>query len=156
VADGASAIQAVTAGDGGLHGQQVGRATPSEAWEAGTPRDGWLSPVELQGDGAAESRPAERRASNKGFLPLKLEQYLELLDWTGRQTRPDKRGQIPAELLPILQRLRLSTETWVETVLNFGRWFHLAAGRADSLAAEAARRGRRWLQGVSHSRAAFA
>jgi hypothetical protein len=59
-------------------------------------------------------------------------------------------------LLPILQRLRLSTETWVETVLNFGRWFHLAAGRADSLAAEAARRGRRWLQGVSHSRAAFA
>ena len=23
-----------------------------------------------------------------------LEQYLELLDWTGRQTPPDKRGQI--------------------------------------------------------------
>ncbi len=67
-----------------------------------------------------------------------------------------QRRQIPAELLPILQRLRLSTETWVETVLNFGRWFHLAAGRVDSLAAEAARRGRRWLQGVSHSRAAFA
>ena len=80
----------------------------------------------------------------------------ELVDWTGRQTRPDKRGQIPAELLPIRQRLRLSTETWVETVLNSGRWFHLAAGRVDSLAAEAARRGRRWLQGVSRSRAAFA
>jgi hypothetical protein len=75
-----------------------------------------------------------------------------LVDWTGRQTRPDKRGHIPAELLPILQRLRLATETWVETALNFGRWFHLAAGRVDSLAAEAARRGRRWLQGVSRSR----
>ena len=77
----------------------------------------------------------------------------------GRKTeddKPDKRGQITVELSPILQRLRLSTETWVETVLNFGRWFHLAAGRADSLAAEAARRGRRWLQGMSHSRAAFA
>ena len=103
----------------------------------------------------AESQPAERRASNKGFLPLNLDQYLELLDWTGRQARPDKRGQIPAELLPILQRLRLSSETWVETVLNFGRWFRLAVGRVDSLTAEAARRGRRWLQGVSHSRAAF-
>ena len=142
--------------DGRVHGQRVGRATPSEAGEVRTPRDGWLSPVELQGDGAAESRRAERRASNKGFLPLKLEQYLELLDWTGRQTRPDKRGQIPAELFPILQRLRLSTETWVETVLNFGRWFHLAAGRVDSLAAGAVRRGRRWLQGVSRSWAAFA
>jgi len=72
-----------------------------------------------------------------------------LMRWTGRQTRPDKRDQIPAELLPILERLRLSNETWVETVLNFGRWFRLAAGRVDSLAAEAARRGRRWLQGVS-------
>jgi hypothetical protein len=112
--------------------------------------------VELQGDGASEQRPAEGRASNKGFLPLKLEQYLELLDWTGRQTRPDKRGQIPAELLPILERLRVSSQTWVETVLNFGRWFRLAAGRVDSLAAEAARRGRRWLQGVNHSRTAFA
>jgi hypothetical protein len=112
--------------------------------------------VELQGDGASEPRSAERRASDKGFLPLKLEQYLELLDWTGRQARPDKRGQIPAELLPILERLRLSSETWVETVLNFGRWFRLAAGRVDSLAAEAARRGRRWLQGVSKSRASFA
>ena len=54
------------------------------------------------------------------------------------------------------RRQRMSSETWVEAVLNFGRWFRLAAGRADSLAAEAARRGRRWLQGVSHSRAAFA
>ena len=155
VTDGAPVSQVGTVDDGGVHRQRVGRATPSEAGEVRTPRDGWLTPVELQGDGAAKSRPAERRASIKGFLPLKLEQYLELLDWTGRQTRPDKRGQIPAELLPILQRLRLSTETWVETVLNFGRRFHLAAGRVDSLAAEAARRGRRWLQGVSHSRTVF-
>ncbi len=54
------------------------------------------------------------------------------------------------------RRLRLSSETWIETVLNFSRWFHRAAGRVDSLAAESARRGRRWLQGVSHSRPAFA
>ena len=67
------------------------------------------------------------------------------MDWTGRQTRPDKRGPIPAELSPILRRLRLSPETWVETVLNFRRWFRLAAGRVASLAAEAAHRGRRWL-----------
>ena len=156
VEDGAPAGIAGTARDGSLYGQQVGRATPSEAAQLGTPRDGWLSPVELQAEVPAESRSAERRASNKGFLPLKLDQYLELLDWTGRQARPDRRGQIPAELLPILQRLRLSSETWVETVLNFGRWFRLAAGRVDSLAAEATRRGRRWLQGASRSRAAFA
>jgi hypothetical protein len=90
------------------------------------------------------------------FATPNLDQYLELLDWTGRQVRPENRGQIPAELLPILPRLRLPTETWVETVLYFGRWFRLAAGRVDCLAAEAARRGRRWLQAVSHSCAALA
>jgi len=167
-ADGMLAGKTGAGGDGSLHGQQatlhgqqvgratVGRATRKTGGHGETPRAGWLSPVELQGEAVAESRPAAGRASDKGFLPLNLDQYLELLDWTGRQARPDKRGQIPAELLPILQRLRLSSETWVETVLNFGRWFRLAAGRVDSLAAEAARRGRRWLQGVSHSRAAFA
>jgi len=56
----------------------------------------------------------------------------ELVDWTGRQTRPDKRRQVPAELSPILRRLRLSPETWAEAGLNFGRWFCLAAGRVDN------------------------
>ena len=46
-------------------------------------------------------------------------------------------------------------ETWVDTVLNFGRWFKRATGRAESLTAEAARRGRHWLHGLAHSRAAF-
>jgi hypothetical protein len=103
-----------------------------------------------------EPRPAARRASNKSFLPLTLQQYLNLLDWTGRQARTDNRGQIPGDLLPIPERVQLSSETWLETVKNFGRWFHRAVGRVDSLAAEAARRGRQWLHGVSHSRAAFA
>ena len=126
-----------------------GRAAPD--------RDSWLSPVELQ----MEAKPVvaaapSRRVSDKGFLPVSLSEYLRLVDWTGRQTRPDKRGQIPAELAPILTRLQLSAETWVDTVLNFGRWFKRAAGRAESLTAEASRRGRHWLHGLSHSRAAFA
>ncbi|MCY2993314.1 MAG: hypothetical protein NTY19_36365 [Planctomycetota bacterium] len=70
-------------------------------------------------------------AQNNGChqtLPVSLSEYLRLVGWTGRQSRPDKRGQIPAELAPILTRLQLSAETWVETVLNFGRWFKRAAG----------------------------
>jgi hypothetical protein len=112
--------------------------------------------VELQPERkAAVATEPGRRASGKGFLPLSLSEYLRLLDWTGRQSRPDKRGQIPGELAPLLARLQLSAETWVDTVLNFGRWFKRAAGRAESLTAEAARRGRHWLHGLAHSRAAF-
>jgi hypothetical protein len=108
-----------------------------------------------RGPGALGLTREGRRASDRGFLPMTQRQYLELLDWTGRQVRRDKRGAIPADLAPIFDRLQLSRETWVETVQHFGRWFRRAAGRPASLAAEAARRGRRWLAGISHSREAF-
>ena len=47
-----------------------------------------------------------QRASDTGFLAMSLESYLKLLDWTGRQLRrDDKRGRIPDQVAPILQRL---------------------------------------------------
>ena len=79
-----------------------------------------------------------------------------VVDWTGRQARPDQRGQIPGELAPLLARLQLSAEAWLDAVLNFGRWFKRAAGRAESLTADAARRGRHGLHRLSHRRTAFA
>jgi len=59
-------------------------------------------------------------------------------------------------LAPILERMGMSAESWVDTVTNFGRWFHRAAGRVSRLADEAARAGKRWFQGVSHWQQALA
>ena len=95
------------------------------------------------------------RASNRGFLPLTLDEYLELLDWTGRQVRTDKRGAIPAALLPILERLQINAEAWVDTIEQFGRRFRRAIGRASSMTAFAGVRGKCWFQGLSASRMAF-
>jgi hypothetical protein len=58
-----------------------------------------------------------------------------LLDWTGRAIREDKRGAIPDNLAPLLDRLGLDQSNWVKTVLEFGRMFKQAAGRASSLGA---------------------
>jgi len=78
----------------------------------------------------------------------------------GRKTEDDKAAESERHELEMLmadserlqeRRQRLSSETWIETVLNFGRWFRLAAGRVDSLAAEAGRRGRRWPVGGIHA-----
>ena len=125
---------------------------------AASGRDGWLSPVPDDDvprvSGAAAACPA-RRASNRGFLPLSLDDYLALLDWTGRQVRRDKRGSIPAHLRPILERLSINAETWVDTVSCFGRWFHRAVGRLSSMAARAGRSGKFWFQGRRYSRLAF-
>jgi hypothetical protein len=86
---------------------------------------------------------------------MSLKDYLRILDWTGRQVRHDKRGAIPRDVVPILTRLGLSDEFWLETVKNFGRWFHRAAGHAGLLADEASRAGKHWFQGVSHCATAF-
>jgi hypothetical protein len=41
-----------------------------------------------------------------------FQDYLELVDWTGRIIRNDKRGYIDNESPPILRRLHLSPEQW--------------------------------------------
>jgi hypothetical protein len=88
-------------------------------------------------------------------LPRELPKYLSLLDWTGRQLRAGRRGTIPDHLAPILDRLRINGDGWLETVRDFGRWFKRAVGRADSLASAALRTGRRWYQGQRAARIAF-
>ena len=79
----------------------------------------------------------------------------QLLDWTGRQIRAGKAGAIPAHLDPILERLQLNGQVWMDTVEHFGDWFHRAVGRLPSMVARAGRSGRRWYQGIARCRLAF-
>jgi hypothetical protein len=66
-------------------------------------------------------------------LPFKLTDYLELLDWTGRIIRKDKRGAIAKELPPILQRLNISTENWIELTQPIETNFKGFIGKPESL-----------------------
>ena len=94
---------------------------------------GWLSPLALEPPRQrVREKPTSRRASNKGCLPMTLDDYLKLLDGTGRQIRKDKRGQIPQTCAPILDRLKCSPETWLDFVQNFRLRFRNEAGLAAS------------------------
>ena len=61
-----------------------------------------------------------------GFLTLDVDDYLALLNWAGRELHVDKRGTIPSDIAPILERLQLQADGWLACVKNFGRWFHQA------------------------------
>jgi hypothetical protein len=99
------------------------------------PRAGWLAPVELEPrQKKAREKQTTRRASNNGCLFMSLDQYLQLLDWTGRQVRRDKPGAISSDLKPIMERLDCTVESWLDFVRNFRRRFRTEAGRADALA----------------------
>ena len=117
--------------------------------------DAWLSPIQLVEKSSESKRAPHQRASNRGFLPLSLTDYLSLLDWTGRQVRHDKQGSIPSNLAPILERLNVVPQHWSQLVSQFGRWFSTAAGNSESLAREATRRRRHWLHGAQRSRQVF-
>jgi REP element-mobilizing transposase RayT len=101
--------------------------------------DCWLSPIELAKEVADETKHrAIFRASHKGCLPITLADYLSILDWTGRQIRKKKRGSIPSDLAPILERLGLVSDGWVTMVTEFGRLFRGDAGKPTSLRDSAA------------------
>lgn len=48
-----------------------------------------------------------------------LEDYLQLVDTTGRMIRPDKRGVIPMNLPPILERLAINRQQWLQQSQQF-------------------------------------
>jgi hypothetical protein len=109
---------------------------------------GFAAPVEAL-------RRLHVRVSDQGFLPIQVDHYFMLLDWTGRELCADKLGAIPEHLAPIVNRLGLNPSNWVETVHGFSRMFKQAAGRSSVLVDAAARRSRRWFQGKEAARMAF-
>jgi hypothetical protein len=66
-------------------------------------------------------------------LPFRLNDYLELLDWTGRMIRQDKRGVIPGNYPPILERLNLAAKHWLYTSQHFESCFKGLVGTAFKL-----------------------
>jgi len=68
-------------------------------------------------------------------LPFRLADYLELVDWTGRALRESKRGQIPADLPPILERLQIDPRYWLHMANNFEGRFKGLVGAAYRLKA---------------------
>jgi REP element-mobilizing transposase RayT len=67
-------------------------------------------------------------------LPFELSDYLELVDMTGRIIREDKRGATDASLLPILQRLNISSENWLCIATEFGARTGAVVGDEQSIA----------------------
>ena len=63
-------------------------------------------------------------------LPFRLTDYLELVDWSGRILREDKRGVISGDILPVLQRLSIEPKHWLYLTKNLESPFK---GMVDSV-----------------------
>ncbi len=113
-----------------------------EQWQEGGQKD-WLKPMQT-------------RKKQQGVIPFALADYFELVDWTGRAIRDDKRGAIASQLPSIIHRLGMNPSEWLNTMQPYGNRFVLGVGRLKALQTFAEKIGRRWLHGMVASRRLFA
>jgi hypothetical protein len=106
----------------------------------------WLAPIQRRVDD--ETTQPHDLDTCPGVTSLSLDEYLWLVDATGRTIRDDKRGAIPQDLLPILDRLAIDTEKWNNEMCGITRMFGTAVGSAVKRAGEAVRRGTKWVVGA--------
>jgi hypothetical protein len=88
-------------------------------------------------------------------MAFRLEDYLSLVDWTGRQIREDKRGAISEALPPMLHRLGIDPESWFSLTEGFEKHFSVLAGRADDIQRACESRGKCWAHGIGAARRLF-
>ncbi len=90
---------------------------------------------------------------HKNAFSFEFQDYLELVDWSGRAIRDDKRSAIAATQPPILKRLMLDPDHYLQHVQKGGRGRHIAAlGSVNRLREAAERMGRRFLKGHCQSK----
>ena len=104
---------------------------------------------------AAHLKPFRSQGQNLDqAIPFALSSYLELVDWTGRIVRQDKRGNIPVDIPPILERLKIDPEEWLKT-MRWNNRFRRAVGKLASLKAYAKGIGKQWVHGAYCSQALY-
>ena len=81
-------------------------------------------------------------------MPLSNGDYLQLLDWTGRQLHPGKRGRIAADAPAALRAIDIDPARWAARVKGICNGYWRAVGTAADLLALAEAIGQRWLKGL--------
>lgn len=89
-------------------------------------------------------------------IPYEIQDYLELVDWSGRAIVQGKRGSIPSDLPPILERLNANSEHYLKFMRRdrksgFANYF----GPVEALRSVADRFGKAFLKGQTGAAALF-
>ena len=102
----------------------------------------------LQQDGQLARFEGEVNSADQAFsapIPFALQDYLGLVDWTGRLIRDNKHGVIATSRPPILERLQVSDMSWLAEIKYYGKWYGRAVGAATKAQAYCKATGAKWV-----------
>lgn len=68
-------------------------------------------------------------------IPIRLVDYIELVDWTGRQLREGRTGYIESSTPPILQRINIEQQDWLKACTQFERQRAVLIGSSRAILA---------------------
>ena len=92
------------------------------------------------------------QASDAAAIPFRLPDYLQLVDWAGRNIQPNKNGAIPTDTPPILQRLGLDAAELLRYMRRRPDRFISAIGPVNRMRLFARAVGRQFIMGISLGR----
>jgi hypothetical protein len=133
---------------------QENKATPQPDMQ---PADGQALRLErdVQALPQAALMPFDATSRTSWAVPFAFDEYLELVDWTGRAIRFDRRGHIPSGYPWILNRLGIDGEQFIAYSERLLKAFGTAVGTPASLANLCARRQTKYLHGIRAARRMF-
>ena len=97
-------------------------------------------------------RPFADQTGDDVGIPFRFKDYLELVDWGGREIKRNKRGYIPAQAPPILERLRMDATPVLDYISRTDQPTFRALGPVSMLRAYAQSIGQRFVKGQAFAK----
>ena len=92
--------------------------------------------------------PSEKK-NNQSYLPFTLEEYVNLVNWTGCQIRDDKPGYLSSSVPSLVKKVGLNPSQWVKNATNSRRKAPSIIGSLSNLQQWANKIGLKWIKGQS-------
>lgn len=95
------------------------------------------------------------RSNNPEHIPYNLIDYIQLVDWTGRQIKAGKRGYIKDDIPPIFERLKMNTSAWLHNCEHLEKNYHRVIGSSARLQEFCEKLKQQRVVGITAARLAF-
>ncbi len=81
-------------------------------------------------------------------MTIPLKDYIELVEWTGKQIVHPNKASIPPHLASIFERLNLNQQNWLGQVQGYHSNFHRAVGNLEAILEKTRQLKQHWMKGI--------